>query len=73
MPCRCIPRAECFAQPENWRFSVSSADRNRARRLRAHEALHAEYASQAPLLAAMVSRTRRSDDDSLVCDCGQDL
>jgi hypothetical protein len=37
IPCRCIPRPDCFAQPIGWRFSVDFADRNRIRKLRAHE------------------------------------
>jgi hypothetical protein len=69
LECRLVPRADCFAQPAGWRWSVSAGDRNAARKLKAHEELHSAHVGQEGELCDLADKLTRTGK-GYDCSCG---
>ena len=70
IPCRCLPEARCFAQPDGWKFAVKRDARNAARSVRLHEELHVLHEPQAERLLCAAQRISRRPAGGFQCACG---
>ena len=74
LPCHAVPTAACFGQPPEWRFSVSEADANWRRTLRAHEKAHIEnFSSRRDLIAQAALMTQVAKNKWKCGACGGEV
>ena len=67
--CHLLPVSNCFARPQDWKFTATGPHANTA--LRRHYALlHNTHASQAWNYKVIAAKTTRLDEGGFKCQCG---